>query len=50
MKLHKKNVLIRSSVHSPSNFESKPSTQIPRQRSVNQFEEADPTSKEKSQK
>ncbi|CAD8065693.1 unnamed protein product [Paramecium primaurelia] len=47
MKLHKKNVLIRSSVHSPSNFDSKPSTQIPRQRSVNQFEEADPTSKDR---
>ncbi|CAD8163151.1 unnamed protein product [Paramecium octaurelia] len=47
MKLHKKNVLIRSSMHSPSNFDSKPSTQIPRQRSVNQFEEADPISKDR---
>ncbi|CAK82602.1 unnamed protein product (macronuclear) [Paramecium tetraurelia] len=47
MKLHKKNILIRSSMHSPSNFDSKPSTQIPRQRSVNQFEEADPISKDR---
>ncbi|CAD8073408.1 unnamed protein product [Paramecium primaurelia] len=47
MKLHKKNVLIRSSLHSPINFDSKPSTQIPRQRSVNQFEEADPISKDR---
>lgn len=27
---NRKNVLIRSSVHSPSNYDSKPSTQIPR--------------------
>ncbi|CAD8077237.1 unnamed protein product [Paramecium sonneborni] len=47
MKQHKKNVLIRSSMHSPSNYDSKPSTQIPRQRSVNQFEEADPISKDR---
>ncbi|CAD8077956.1 unnamed protein product [Paramecium sonneborni] len=47
MKSHKKNVLIRSSMHSPSNFDSKPSTQIPRQRSVNQFEETDPISKDR---
>ncbi|CAD8154301.1 unnamed protein product [Paramecium octaurelia] len=47
MKKNQKNVLIRSSMHSPSNYDSKPSTQIPRNRSSNQFEEADPTSKDR---
>ncbi|CAD8158312.1 unnamed protein product [Paramecium pentaurelia] len=47
MKKNQKNVLIRSTMHSPSNYDSKPSTQVPRNRSSNQFEEADPTSKDR---
>ncbi|CAD8091131.1 unnamed protein product [Paramecium sonneborni] len=47
MKQNKKNVIIRSTMHSPSNYDSKNSTQIPRNRSSNQFEEADPTSQDR---